>query len=275
MSFSPATHGPARCDGRRLDPAPGTYTRIGDDDVTVIRLESILVIAVLLALLLQLPRLDDPPELRLVGGEITRVEDIRGAALYVDMGTSGIVLVYVSELLMHQDPSGTAYVTKLDGMVLEQGREHERLHIDTTGWASAFGWRPVTHLDGLVLPGNDRDRHAYEFRRLRLRKVIHKGRDVLLVVGRVEGLDLVTGQVVSEDYDEEAACPAIPFLECVSVSGASEARESIEPRQMVASRRSSEGGDCFLALTGTVCWQNGREPPSRSSLAWTAGYRYD
>jgi hypothetical protein len=275
VSFAPATHDPATCDGRRLNPAPGTYTRTGDDDVTMIRVESILAIAILLALLLQLPRLDDPPALRLVGGEITRVEGIKGAALYVDTGTSGIVLVYVSELLMHQAPSGTAYVTKLDGTVLGQGLEHERLHIDTTGRAAALGWRPVTHLDGLMLPGNDRDRHAYEFRRLRLRKVIHKGRDVLLIVGRVEAIDLVTGQIVSEDYDEEATCPAIPFLECVRVAGASDTRESIEPRPMVASRRSSGGEDCFLAFTGTMCWPHGREPPSRRSLAWTAGYRYN
>ena len=233
------------------------------------------VIALLVALLLQLPRLDDPPELRLVGGEITRVEDARGAALYVDMGASGIVLVYVSELLMHRDPSGTAYVTKLDGMLVEKGREDERLHIDTTRQASALGWRPVAHLDGLVLPGNGTDRHAYELRRLRLRKAIHKGRDVLLVVGRVEGLDLVTGQVVSEDYDEEASCPAIPFLECVSVSGTPQSRGSIEPGPTVTSRRSSASGVCFLALTGTVCWEGGRRRPSRSSLAWTAGYRYD
>ena len=106
MSCSPATHGPARCGGRRLDPDPGAYTRIGDADVILIKPQSILVIALLLPLLLQLPRLDDPPEVRLVGGEISRVEDIRGAALYVDMGTGGIALVFVSELLMHQDPSG-------------------------------------------------------------------------------------------------------------------------------------------------------------------------
>ena len=231
------------------------------------------MIALLLALLLQLPRLDDPPALRLVGGEIMRVEDIGGAALYVDMGTSGIAVVYVSELLMHQAPSGMAYVTKLDGIVLEQGLEHERLHIDTTERAAALGWRPVTHLDRLVFPGNERGHHAHEFRRLRLRKVICKGRDVMLAVGRVEAIDLVTGRIVSEDYEEEAACPAIPFLECVRVAGASETPEGVEPRPMVASRRSTGVKDCFLAFTGTMCWPHGRQPPSRSSLAWTAGYR--
>ncbi len=240
-----------------------------------IRVETILILAVLLTLLLELPRLDDPPELRLVGGEIATVDDIKGAALYVDTGTSGIVLVYVSELRMHEDTSGVAYVTKLDGIVLTGGTEHEQFHIDTTERASALGWHPVTHLDGLVLPGNDRERHAYEFRRLRLRKAIFRGQDVLLIVGRVEGFDLVTGRVVSEDYDAQTACPAIPFLECVSVASPSEGLESIRPRRTVADGSSPEVGECFWAFTGTICWRNERESPSRSSLAWTAGYRYD
>ena len=220
-----------------------------------IRVETILVLAALLMLLLQLPRLDDPAELRLVGDEITRVEDITGAALYVDTGTSGIVLVHVSELQMHEDALGTAYVTKLDGIVLEGDSEREQLRIDVTERASALGWLPVTHLDGLVLPGNDGGHHPYEFRRLRLRKVIHKGRNVLLVVGRVEGVDLVTGQVVSEDYDVNATCPAIPFLERVSVSN------------------TSGGSETFWALAGTVCWENGRMPAQPGLLGWTAGYR--
>jgi len=223
--------------------------------VLTIRVETILVLAVLLVLLLQLPRLDDPLELRLVGDEIARVEDIKGAALYVDAGTSGIVLVYVSELRMHEDALGTAYVTKLDGTVLEADGERERLRIDVTERASALGWLPVTYLDGLVSPGNDREHHAFEFRRLRFRRVIYEGRDILFVVGRVEGLDLVTGQVVSEDYDENAACPAIPFIECVSVSN------------------TSGGSESFWALAGTVCWQDGRIPTRPGLLGWTAGYR--
>lgn len=229
--------------------------------MSTLRVETIFVVAVLLLLLLQLPRVDDPPELRLVGGEITRVQDVRGAALYVGSGDGEIDLVYVTELRMHQDPSGTAYVTKLQGVILEDGRESGSLCIDATARASALGWRPVLDLDGLGLPGNRTGLHPYELRRLRLRKVIHEGRNVLLVVGRVEGLDLVTGRVVSADYDVKTQCPAVPLLEFAAVSG-------------VSASSGTGGEDRFLALTGTLCWRDANEAPLRSSLAWTAGYRY-
>ena len=220
--------------------------------MNTVRVQTIVVLAALLILLLQLPRLDDPPELRLVGAEIDRVAEITGGALYAELPGRGVTLVFVSGLRMHEAPSGTAYVTKLDGLVLENGHQPETIHVDATAQAASLGWRPVSHLDGLVLPGNQRTRHPYEFRKLRLRKAIHEGQDVLLVVGRLEGLDLVTGRVVSDDFDEHDSCPAIPFLECVSVSGSD---------------------DCFWALTGTVCWEGGRDP-SLASVAWAAGYGY-
>ena len=240
-----------------------------------IRVEAIVVVAVLLLLLLQLPRVDDPATLRLVGDEITRVEDIRGACLYVDRGTSGIALLYVSELCMHEDPSGTAYVTKLDGKVLENGRQTERLHIDATERAAVLGWRPVVHLDGLVSPGNGEECHAFSFRRLRFRKVIHRGRNVLLAVARVEGRDLVTGRTACEDYDEEVACPAIPLLEPADILGVFEPEGNLGTRHIVTREPSSEAAEGFWALTGTLCWRDGRNALSHRSVAWTAGYRYD
>jgi hypothetical protein len=241
--------------------------------VNVVKLESIFVVVILVGLLLQLPRLDDPPELRLVGGEIAKVEDIEGASLYVDMGSDGIVLVHVSELRMHEDPSGTAYVTKLVGLVATGGQPPRRLCLDATKRAEALGWRPVNELDGVVLPGNGSDRHAHEFRRLRLRRAVYEGRAVLLVASRVEGRDLVTGQVVAEDYNEGAVCPAIPFLERVNVSGVPGHCEDGGGR-VSGAPGGRESVDCFWALTGTICWQRDRDGPSRSSLAWTAGYRY-
>lgn len=218
--------------------------------LSTIRVQTIVILAALLVLLLQLPRLDDPPPLRLVGGEIDRIAQIRGGALYVELEGRGMTLVYVTGMRMHEDRSGIAYVTKLDGMILDDEYGPEALSIDTTAEAVALGWRPVSYLDGLILPGNERNRHPYEFRKLRLRKAIHEGEDVVLVVGRLEGLDLVTGRVVSEDFDEHDSCPAIPLLECVGVSGRAE---------------------CYWALTGTVCWEGGRSP-SLASVAWTAGY---
>jgi len=240
--------------------------------VATIRVQTILVVAALLVLLLQLPRLDDPPELRVVGSEITRTEDMGGAALYVDTGAGGIVLVFVSELRMHRDPAGAAYVTKVDGVVLDGGSGSKRLHIDVTQEALALGWQPVMRFDGLVFPGNSRDCHAHELRRLRFRKVIHKGRDVLLVVGRVEGVDLVTGQVISEDFDEHAACPAIPLLEPVSVSS-SPGGFDVESSRRIGGSRSTGNGEPFWALTGTVCWQSGRKAAWHSLPGWTAGHR--
>jgi len=225
------------------------YTGSGESDVTV-RVESILVIAILLALLLQLPRLDDPPELRLVGSEIDRVAEIRGGALYADLEGRGTVLVYVTGLRMHEDTSGTVYITKLDGLVLGSAGHPEPLHIDSTAEAATLGWRTVAHLDGVVLPGSHRTRSSYEFRKLRLRKAIHDGEHVLFVIGRLEGFDLATRRVVSDVFSEKDSCPAIPFLECVDVPG---------------SRA------CFWAWTGTVCWEGGRDP-SLASVAWTAGY---
>jgi hypothetical protein len=219
--------------------------------VTSVRVQTIVVLAALLILLLQLPRLDDPPELRLVGSEIDRVAEVRGGALYVELEGHGPTLVYVTGLRMHEDPTtGTAYVTRLDGMTLGNGHEPEAVSVDSMSRATALGWRPVSHLDGLVLPANHRTRHPYEFRILRLRKAINNGQNVLLVVGRLEGLDLVTERVVSDAFSEKDTCPAIPFLECVSVPGT---------------------GECFWALTGTVCWEGGQEP-SLASVAWTAGY---
>lgn len=221
--------------------------------VTTIRLQTVLVLAVLVVLLLQLPRLDDPAALRLVGGEIDRIAEIRGGALYAEVEGRGTVLVYVTELWMHEAPSGTAYVTKLDGMILDEGRRLEPLHMDATARAAALGWRRIAELDGITVPGSMHNPHPHEFRKLRLRKAIHEGREVLLVVGRLEGLDLVAGKVVSEDFDEKRSCPAVPYLERVSVPG---------------------GAGTFWALTGTVCWEGGRTP-SRASLAWSAGYAVD
>jgi len=227
--------------------------------VNVVRLESLIVIVILVGLLLQLPRLDDPPELRLVGGEIVRVEDIEGAALYVDMGSSGTALVQVSEMRMHEDPTGAAYVTKLDGLVLAEGGTAGRLLVDVTEQASRLGWRPVVELDGIILPGADGGRHALEVSRLRLRRAIYKGRDVLFVVSRVEGRDLVTGRVIADEYIQGAVCPAIPLLKLTDACAAAGAR----------------GTESCLTLAGTVCWQNGRGPLAQGSPVWTAGYRYN
>jgi len=219
--------------------------------VTTVRVQTIVVLAALLVLLLQLPRLNDPPGLRLVGSEIDRVAEVRGGALYAELEGLGPTLVYVTGLRMHEDPtSGTAYVTRFDGTVVDNGHTSETIHVDSTTQAATLGWRPVSHLDGLVLPGNHRTRHPYEFRTLRLRKAIHEGDSVLLVVGRLEGLDLMTGRVVSDAFSDSDSCPAIPFLEYVSVPGT---------------------GEHFWALTGTVCWEDGRMP-SLASVAWTAGY---
>jgi len=223
--------------------------------VATIRVETILALAVLLLLLLQLPRLDDPPETRLVGGEITKVEDIKGAALYVEEETIGAALLYVSELRMHEDPSGVAYVTRLDGTLVSQSGTLERFHTDVTARASALGWTPVTELDDLISPGSGRGRHPFEFRRLRLRKIIYEGRDILFAVGRIEGRDLATGQVVSEEYDASAACAAIPYLEPVHVIDSSGNTES------------------FWALTGTLCWRSERTLAQAGLPAWTAGYQ--
>ena len=219
--------------------------------MTTIRVQTIVVLALLLALLLQLPRLDDPPELRLVGREIDRIAEIRGGALYVELDGHGVTLVYVDELRMHEDPSsGTTYVTKLDGLVVENGHGAGTLQVDVTAEATTLGWRPVAYLDGLTLPGNLRSRHPFEFRKLRLRRAVHEGEDVLFVVGRVEGLDLVTGRVVTDAYTDLDVCPAIPFLERVSVPGTDHV---------------------FWAFTGTVCWEGGGAP-SLASVGWTAGY---
>ena len=223
-----------------------------------IRLETVIVLAVLLVLLLQLPRVDDPPDLRLVGDEISSVAAIRGAALYVDRGPNGVVLAYVYALGMHRDASGVAYVSKLDAQIPLSGGRFEWVRIDATAEATARGWQPVTTLDGLVLPGAGGTGHPVEFRRLRLRKAVCQGQDVLFLVGRVEGRDLVSRRVIAEDFDQDVACPAVPVLQPVSASGSGDG--AIGP---------------FWAWTGTVCWQGSRLPTSRASLVWTAGYRYD
>lgn len=231
------------------------YTSIGDGDVTKIEVQTIIVLFLLLGLLGRLPRLDDPPDMRVVNGEIVRVEDIQGAALYMSVGTDEPELVYVSRLCMHEDASGMAYVTGLEGTVYETDGSATRRSVDDVDRASSLGWTSVSMLDGLVSPGNGRERHAFALNRLRLRRVIHKGRDVLFAVTRVEGTDLKTGRVISEDRGGDPVYPAIPLLEQVIVS------------------TSSGGSERFWALTGTVCWNNGRRPTWPGSPGWTAGGR--
>ena len=231
------------------------YASIGDDNVTTIKAQTIVVLFLLLALLSRLPRLDDPPEMRVVNGEIARVEEMQGAALYMDAGMDEAELVYVSRLYMHEDVSGIAYVTGLEGTVCGPDGRLVRKSIDDTERASSLGWTPVSSLDGLVSPGNGRERNAFALNRLRLRRVIHKGRDVLFAVTRVEGTDLETGRVISEDTGGDLICPAIPLLEHVAVP------------------TSSGGSERFWALTGTVCWNDGRRPTWPGSPGWTAGNR--
>ncbi len=213
------------------------------------------ILLVLGVLLLRLPRLDDPPEMRVVNGEIARVEEIQGAALYMATEANEAELVYVSHLCMQRDPSGLAYVTELEGTIHRENGRLDRKRVDDAARASSLGWVPVHQLDGLVSPGNGRERRPFELNRLRLRRVIHKGQDVLFAVTRVEGTDLVTGRIVSEENSGDSASPAIPLLEQVTVS------------------TSSGRVERFWALTGTVCWKNGRRPAWPGSPGWTAGNR--
>ncbi len=235
-----------------------------------IRVETVLVVGLLLFLLLQLPRLDDPPDLRLVNGGIARVDEIQGAALYVDLGGGDVALVYVSELRMHADATGTAYVTRLDGLVVRRGGDSERIRFDASERAAVLGWRPVAWLDGLVVPGGPHNRHPHEFRQMRWRKAISRGEEVLFVMGRVEGQNLVTGGVVTGDFDANSACPAVPLLAPVDV-GSSFGCSMTASRSASGAGGSGEKG-CFWALAGAVCWQGKRELELRPLVAWTAGY---
>jgi len=222
--------------------------------VLTMRVETIVALAVLLLLLLQIPRVDDPPDLRLVGSEILTTEDVKGAALYLETEADGVVLMYVSELRMHADRSGVAYVTRLDGVRYNANGAPERFLADATAQAAANGWTPVSRLDDLVSPGKTDGHAGFEFRRLRLRKAIQEGRDVLFVVGRLEGRDLLTGRVVSEEYDA-ATCPAVPYLEAVDAKDVTGT-----PGRL-------------WALTGTLCSESGSKLSRAALPVWSAGYR--
>jgi hypothetical protein len=272
VSFLPATHDPARRDGRRPDTVPRAYTRMGDD-VNVMRLESILVIAILLALLLQLPRLGDAQPPTLVGGEILRIGDLEGAAVYVDIGMGGVSLVHVSRLGLHRDSAGNAYVTRLEGTFLEAGSEYSGVRIDTTQRAEELGWRPAISLDGLLFPGPNGTREAYEFRRLRFQKLLHNGL-ILLAVGSIEGVNRTTGRAISERYAPgRAVCPTLPVIQCTSVSGASGDCRVHERGGWIVGCRCSNGGECSWTVTGTACWQGGCEGTCRRGTGWSAECR--
>jgi hypothetical protein len=243
--------------------------------MTTMRLESILVIVILLALLLQLPRLDDARPPTLVGGEILRTGDLEGAAVYVDIGTGGVSLVHVSRLGLHRDSAGNAYVTRLEGTFLEAGSEYLGVRIDTTERAEELGWRSVISFDGLLFPGPGGMRKAYEFSRLRFQKLLHNGL-ILLAIGSIEGVDRTTGRAISEKYvPGEAVYPTLPVIRCTSVSGAPGDCDVSERGGWIVGCRCSGGGECSWTVAGTACWQNGREGTCRSASGWSAQCRCD
>lgn len=236
----------------------------------VIRLESVFVVVVLLALLLLMPR---PNEARVpvpIGGALSRVESLKGAAVYVDLGANGTALVQVVDLRMHRDAEGNAYVTRLEGTHLGGGGGVRGLRIDDTGRAEELGWRPVARLDGLAFSGS---RGTYEFSELRFRKLLHEG-VVLLAVASIEGIERRTGRVISEAYRSEMSiCPALPVIGCAGASCGSGHCQVVEQGGWVVGCRCANGGDCFWTVTGTACWEAGCEGACRGVPPWSAGCR--
>jgi|GEM_PF-3469149 len=248
------------------------YTDGGESDLSVMRVESILVIAILLALLLQLPRVDEARPPLSIGGLLSRVSSIEGAAVYVDLGANGVALVDVSEIRMHRDPSGNTYVTLLEGDHIGGGGGVRGVRIDTTERAEELGWRPVNRMDGLVFSGPGGE---YEFGELRFQKLLHEG-VVLLAVGSIEGIDLTTGRVISEEYAPGVdVCPSVPVIGCAGAVGTRNGCLSVERGGWVTGCRCLQGEDCFWTVTGTACWDAACKGSCRGTPGWSAGCRCD
>ena len=235
------------------------------------RVESILVIAILLALLLQLPRADEASPPLPIGGALSRVSSLRGAAVYVDLGANEVALVNVSEIRMHRDSGGNAYVTRLEGTHIGGGGGVRGMRIDATERAEELGWRPVSRVDDLVFPGSS---GPYELGQLRFQKLLHRG-VVLLAVGSIEGLD-PTGRMISEEYAlRRDVCPSVPVIGCTGPLGASSGRLSVERGGWVTGCRCLQGEDCFWTVTGTVCWDVVCARGCRDTAGWSAGCHCD